>query len=252
MFGAMLLALPVHAGAALVVDLHAIGADVALAGLRIFRDHRRQGDEAAAIERPALQDRKIEQREVVVPDDFLARARRNFLGKELAHLGQHGQHLDFVEQALRRLHVHEHLDAIGNFVQRIDIERHAHAVLGAELVDEQLRAGIALDVLEEQRRAARAVNAARSPLGDAVGDLGDLQDGIGFRLDAHQFSGLVERGDPFPQVLIGQVSLVLVIGVRGDYRWGRQVPQVQSVIPTGGGLPVPAGAEGPLHGYKIF
>ncbi len=49
------------------------------------------------------------------------------------------------------------LDAVGDFVQRVDVERHAHAVLGAELVDQQLRAGIALDVLEQQRRAARAV-----------------------------------------------------------------------------------------------
>ncbi len=59
-FGADFLALPVHAGGALVVDLHAIHADVALAGLGIAGDDAGQGDEAAGILRPALQDGEIE------------------------------------------------------------------------------------------------------------------------------------------------------------------------------------------------
>ena len=99
-----------------------------------------------------------------------------------------------------------------------------HAALGAELVDQQLRAGIAFDVFEQQRRAARTVLAARSPLGDAVGDLGDLQDRIGFRLDALQFSRLVERGDPFPQVVIGQANLASVVAAAkppSHCRWFR-------------------------------
>ncbi len=75
-------------------------------------------------------------------------------GKELAHLGEHGQHLDFVEEALRRLHVHELADAVGDFVECVDFESEIHAAGGAELVDQNLRAGMALDVLEEQRRAA--------------------------------------------------------------------------------------------------
>ena len=161
--GALLLALPVHAGAALVVDMQAIHADVALALRRVFGHDRRQRDEAAAVLRPALQDREVEQREVVVLDDFLARPALHFFGEELAQVGQHGQHLDFVEQALGRLHVHEVLDAVGDFVQRVDVERHLHAALGAKLVDEHPRAGIALDVLEQQGRTARPVRAARVP-----------------------------------------------------------------------------------------
>ena len=144
------------------------------------------------------------QREIITLDHFLARPGGDFLGKEFAHFGQHGQHLDFVEQALRRLNVHEHLDAVGNLVQRVDVERHGHTALRAELVDEDAGAGMPFDVLEEQRRAAGTVGAARPPLGDAVGNLGDLQNGIGFGLDALQFSGLFQRGNPFPQVLIGQ------------------------------------------------
>ena len=70
--GGDFLALPVHAGGALVVDLHAVHADVALAGFRIAGDDAGQRDETAAILRPALQNGKVEQREVVALDHFLA------------------------------------------------------------------------------------------------------------------------------------------------------------------------------------
>ncbi len=55
------LQLPVHAGGVVVVNLHAIHADVALAGVGVLRDHAGQGDEAPAIERPAFEDGEIEQ-----------------------------------------------------------------------------------------------------------------------------------------------------------------------------------------------
>ena len=183
-FRTLLLALPMHARAARVIHLQPIGSGITLARFRIFGDDRRQRDEAPAIERPTLQDGKIEQREVVALDHFLTRAGGNLLGEKLAHFGQHGQHLDFVEDALRRLDVHEVLDPVGDLVKRVHIKRHPHATLGAELVDQDLRARMAFDVFEKQRRAAWPVRAARSPLGDAVGDFGDLQDGIGFGLDA--------------------------------------------------------------------
>ena len=218
MFGAMLLPLPVHAGRALVINLHAIGADVALAGVRDLR----VTTDGRVMKRPPSSGQhwrmgKSSSEKLSCRMTSLHGPERNFLGKKLAHLGQHGQHLDFVEQPLRRLHVHEHADAIGHFVQFVDVERHAHAVLGTELVDEQFGAAIALNVLKEQRRAAGGVHAARSPLGYAVGDLGDLQDGIGLGLDAHQLSGLVERGDPFPQVLVGQ-RVPSSCRVTDDYR----------------------------------
>src|SRR6266852_1426624 len=126
MFRSYFLPLPMHAGAALVVDLHAVHADVALAGSRIARDHARQCDEPSAIFWPALQDGKIEHREIIALDHFFAWARCDGLGKELAHLGEHGQHLHFVEEALWRLHVHEAADAFGDFIERIDFERESH------------------------------------------------------------------------------------------------------------------------------
>ena len=52
-----LLQLPVHAGGAVVVNLDAIHADVALAGVGVFGDDAGQRDEAAAVERPAFLDR---------------------------------------------------------------------------------------------------------------------------------------------------------------------------------------------------
>ena len=138
-------------------------------------------------------------------DDFLARAGGNRLGKELSHLGQHGQHLYFVEKALRRLHVHELADAVGDFVERIHFERHLHAARRAELVDENRKAA-ALHVFEQQRRSATcgAGALARDALRHPVGDLGDFQHRIDFGLDALQFAGAVERGDPVAKVVVGQ------------------------------------------------
>ena len=56
------LELPVHAGGAVIVNLDAIHADVALAGVGVFGDDAREGDEAAAVQGPALLNRKIQQR----------------------------------------------------------------------------------------------------------------------------------------------------------------------------------------------
>ena len=82
-------------------------------------------------------------------------------GKKLSRLRQQGQHLELVEKTLRRLHIHEHPDAVRDFVERINAERELHARLGAELIDQDLRAGMALDVLEEKSRTARDPLASR-------------------------------------------------------------------------------------------
>ena len=54
------LPLPMHAGGVLVIYLHAIHADVTLAGLWVAGDYAGHGDEAAGIFGPALQDGKVE------------------------------------------------------------------------------------------------------------------------------------------------------------------------------------------------
>ncbi len=55
------LELPVHAGGFVVVNLDAIHADVAFAGVGIFGDDAGQRDETSAIERPAFLDRHVRQ-----------------------------------------------------------------------------------------------------------------------------------------------------------------------------------------------
>ena len=57
MAGSDLVDLPMHPGSLTIVDLDAVHADITLPGIGIFCINRRQGDEPAAILRPALQDR---------------------------------------------------------------------------------------------------------------------------------------------------------------------------------------------------
>ena len=59
---APLVPLPVHAGRPVVVDLHAVRADVAHAGLGVFRENHRQGDVRTAVVRPAGQNRDLVER----------------------------------------------------------------------------------------------------------------------------------------------------------------------------------------------
>ena len=61
---------------------------------------------------------------------------RHRLREELAHLRQHGKHFHFVEEALRRLHIHERANAIRNLVQSVDFQRQTHAPLRTKLVDQ--------------------------------------------------------------------------------------------------------------------
>ncbi len=204
MLSGVFLALPVHAGRSGVVELHAVHADIALTAPGVARDDARQGDEASAITRPALQHREVEERKIAAANDFLAGSAGNNLGEKTAHLGEQRQHFHFVEEALRRLDVHELADTGGDFVERIAVERQVHAALGAELVDEQLGCGIAFEVFEEQRRTSRAFSSARPPLGHAVGYFGDLQNGVTLRLDALEFAGPIQGGDPLSKVVVGQ------------------------------------------------
>ena len=155
MLGGNLLPLPVHAGRLAVVDLHAVHAHVALARFRVARNNAGQSDEAASVQRPALQDRKVEQVEVLREDDFLAGASfaAIVLGKNCRLRPAWAASSTF-QKALRRLHLHEGADAAGNFIQRIDLKGKLHAPLAAELVHQDAATGIAFDILEEQRRAA--------------------------------------------------------------------------------------------------
>ena len=106
---------------------------------------------------------------------------------------------------MRRLHIHEGANAVGNFIERVDLESKTHALRGPKLVDEQLRTGVALDIFEQQSLPADSTLLIAA-LGDAVRDLGNLQYRVYFRADAFQFPSAVERLDPISQIVVGQNS----------------------------------------------
>ena len=226
MLGGDLLPLPVHPGGLAVVDLHPVHSDVALARARVAGDDAGQGNEAAAVVRPALEDGELVQIELVaaavlvrMQDDLLAGSllTADGLGKGAGQRAQLRQHFELVDEALRGFKVHQGLNALGNLVQPFDAQGQRHAPLAAELVDEDLVAGMALDVLEEQGRTAGRVAfcaglhmgaGCRMGLGvhfrNAVGDLGDFQLRRNLCADAFQFAVLFEGFDPVAQVVVSQ------------------------------------------------
>ncbi len=82
MLGALLMCLPMHAGCALVENLDAVAAAIALAGIGVAGENHGQRDEAPGVFRPALQDGVIEKRKIVAADHFLARPVVHDFGKE--------------------------------------------------------------------------------------------------------------------------------------------------------------------------
>ena len=210
-----LLPLPVHAGGLAVVDLHAVHADVAPAVAGIARVHARQGDEPAPVMRPALEDGEDIEVEVVAENDLLAAGLfgAHGLWKCAGQRAQLRQHLELVEQARGRLHVHQPPDALGNLVQPLDAESQRHAPLAAKLVDEHLVAGMALHVLKQQRRAAgsiipctalRAGTRSSANFRHAVGDFRNFELWRDFFANAFQFAVLFEGPDPVAQIVVGQ------------------------------------------------
>ena len=166
MFGALLMRLPVHAGGAVVENLHAVASAVALAGVGIVRKHHRQRDEPAAVLRPAIQDRKVVEREIVAADHVLARPGRNDLRKERASSASFGSIFSLPMQAFRHAHLEEFRDAPGDLIGRRLRARSPFArVLAKALISTGMSEPFGF--LEQQRGAAG--------LHAAVGELGDLE-----------------------------------------------------------------------------
>ena len=194
MLGALLVGLPVHAGRALVEHLHAVHAAVALAGVGIAREDHGQRDKAAAVFGPTLEHGEIEQRKTAGADHFLAGAFGDRLGEECAHLDQLGQHFELAHHPLRHAHFEELDDARGHLLHRGHFQRDLHFAHGGERID-QHRRGVAFGLFEQQRGAA--------PLDGAVGEFGDLQDGIDLKRDALQLAILFQSADEVAQISIG-------------------------------------------------
>ena len=212
-FGGDLLALPVHSGGLAVVDLHAVHADVALAGFGVAGDDAWEGDEAAAVLGPGLQDGELVEVDVLAfVDDLLAGGvfAGDDFGEEAADFGEFGEEFELVEHGDGGDGVEEDADAIGDGVKALYIQGELHAGLGAELVHEDAGAGVAGDVLEEEGGAS-GFGCSLAEFGGSIGDLRHLQvrgDGL---LDALDFVGAIERFNPFAQVRIGQGLLLIPI-----------------------------------------
>ncbi len=63
-----------------------------------------------------FKNRKIVERKIVAANHFFAGAVDHDLGKERAHLGELGQHLQLPEQAFRHAHFEELRDAARDFI----------------------------------------------------------------------------------------------------------------------------------------
>ena len=184
----VLVHLPVHERRAAVDDLHPVHADVARARVRVLRDDGRQRDERR-------RDRRASSAGSGVARGRRRRPRRRppgtapsrpVFGRESATDFSFRSPLTFSRSPCGRLHVEDVAELRGRVVELLDAEREAHAPLGAELVDEE-RVLRALRVLEEERRPAR--------LDDAIGDLGDLEVGIGLDRDTPKLA--LALGRPF-------------------------------------------------------
>ena len=98
----------------------------------------------------------------------------------------------FSRRPSRRLHLQHVGELLGDGVEARRAERHGHAPLGAELVDQQRMLG-ALRVLEEQRRPAARLH-------EAVDDLGDLEVRVDLGRDPVQLALALEQRDPVAEV----------------------------------------------------
>ena len=92
-----------HSRSGGVVDLQAVHAYIALAGFWVASGYAGEGDEAAGVLRPALQDGEVEKGKVVVFDYFFAGSGGDGLGEELSGFGEEREHFEFVEEALREI-----------------------------------------------------------------------------------------------------------------------------------------------------
>jgi hypothetical protein len=150
MLGGVFLALPVHAGGLAVVDLHAVHAHVALAGAgsRVMTQGRvmkRPPSRGQHLRMGKSSREKLSRRMTSLQGASLAEM---VLGKTLPMAREVGQHFELFEEAFGGFDFEEGADAAGDFVEGalvgVEAEGELHAAFGAELIDEDAGAGMAL------------------------------------------------------------------------------------------------------------
>ena len=101
---------------AAVMDLQAVHAHVTAAIDGAFGDDQRQRDRAAAVFRPALDDRQLAHVEVFGLYNFLARPGAHQLRRHFRQAAEQRQHFDFLEEPRRRLELDQFADLVGDLV----------------------------------------------------------------------------------------------------------------------------------------
>ena len=102
--GRVLVDVPVHAGGLLVEHLQPVHAHVARARPRMPGEHQRQGDVAAAVQRPALEDRQRLQVDLVAGEHhFLAGAALDHSGLQGGQVLEPPEGLELVPGAVGHL-----------------------------------------------------------------------------------------------------------------------------------------------------
>jgi len=131
------------------------------------------------------------------------------LGEEAAYLGERWQELQLVHEAGRRFWFEERSDAVCYVVEGVGFEGQLHAAEAAELVHEDLCAGVAFYVFEQESRTS-CFWSAFAEFGGSVGDLGHFKIRGDFDSDALELAGFFEGLDPVAQIGVGQFGLLRV------------------------------------------
>src|SRR6266568_2002193 len=174
---------------------------------RIPREYQRECDEASGILRPAFQNREVKKVDVAsLLYDFLARAGLHALRKKRSKLRELWQHLDLVEESLRRIHLQKSLDALRDFAQLLYFERQRHPPHASKRVDQQ-RMPRPFRLLEEQRRVVSwwdrhsCLSAFFAPH-DPLYHFRNLQNRVHFRANPPQLPFFLQLLDKLPQVRV--------------------------------------------------
>jgi len=188
-----LMELPVHAGAAAVEDLHAVHADVAIPGIRVLGVDGGEGDEGAAILRPAFEDGEIGEikgggaRLIEADDDVLARPGADVGGAGVDDFEAFAEEGPGLAERLGRLGFEEEGDLVGDFVDVADFEGEGHAPLGTEGVDQDGEGG---DFSVRKKRLFDEEGfAAAGRFHFAISEGGDFEFGANRFGDADEFTG---------------------------------------------------------------
>ncbi len=199
---------PAHDDLVRPQHLLAVDAEVLPGLVRTARDHQPPGDERRDIARPTMLDRQLRQIHILAfPDDFLARRRRQHLGRHGQDLFEDRPFLPRIFQSFGRLRLLQVGQQLAHFAQcrrRLFAHAQRHAARRAEQVGENwyfiLGHLVPDHVLEQQRRALRAQH--------AIADLGHLQMGGDRRGHALEFAEFLQLGDKVAQVVVFHLDIL--------------------------------------------